>query len=513
MALSKTHSIGLFGLAGTPIEIEADISAQLPSFVLVGLPDTSLAEATSRVRAACTNSGHPFPSQKVVVNLSPASVPKSGASFDLAIAVAVLVAMQVIPTSSVEGKCFIGELGLDGSVRPVPGVLPMTVAARRAGFDQVVVPNGNLAEAALVDGIGVASVGRLSNLVAYLRGEIPPHEEEIEPPTGASETPAFLPDLDQVIGQPFSVEGLVVAAAGGHHISMIGSPGSGKTMLAERMATILPQLSTEQAIELAAIESIAGDGQHAIELNFRPRFQAPHHSASRAALIGGGSGVPRPGAVSLAHHGVLFLDEALEFQSSVIDSLREPLESGRVVINRSAGVARFPARFQLVLAANPCPCGNFNVTGKLCTCSPQMVRRYANRLSGPIMDRIDIRLPVHPARISEVAGLGAPSTTSAEAAARVRLARETARDRLAPHGVTLNAHLPGPLIRKYLRLSPKATSDLDKLVAKGVISMRGYDRCLRLAWTLADLDGVGRPTGEHVQRAVVLRGADASRGA
>jgi len=512
MTLAKTFGIGLFGLTGTVIEVEADISSQLPAFQLVGLPDASLTEATSRVRAACTNSGHAFPSKKVVVNLSPAAVPKSGSGFDLAIALAVLVAMEAVPAAAISDKCFIGELGLDGSIRPIPGVLPMTVAARNAGFRHVVVPVGNLVEARLVDGVTVSGAASLAQVIGCLNSGDPISSNLVIATQSAPITTELQLDLNQVIGQPLAVEGLIVAAAGGHHLSMIGAPGSGKTMLAERMATILPDLSVEQAIELAAIESIASDGQQAINLNLRPRFQAPHHSTSRSALIGGGNGIPRPGAVSLAHHGVLFLDEALEMQTSVVDALREPLESGRVVINRSAGSARFPARFQLILAANPCPCGQSGVSGKTCTCGPAVIRRYGSRLSGPILDRIDIRLPIHQVSIAAAAGIGEVGSDSADAAKRVLAARLSAAERLKPYGLTLNAHLTGPMIRKHFRLSKRATAQLDYLVTVGKISMRGYDRCLRLAWTLADLDGVTVPSHEHVQRAVVLRGSDNQMG-
>ena len=509
MSLAKTKSISLFGLSGTVIDVEVDISAQLPSFVLVGLPDASLAEATARVRAAISNSGFSFPSRKVVVNLSPAAVPKSGSSFDLAIAVAVLVATEVMPQGAVDGFCFIGELGLDGAVKSVPGVLPMTLRSAEAGLAQVVVPVGNLGEASLVDGIEVQGALSLTQLVAVLKGQSKPSTA-----AAAADAPGFDAsahrdlDLNQVIGQNEAVDGLIVAAAGGHHISMIGAPGAGKTMLAERLPTILPPLTLKQATEVAAIESIGGDGQRRVGLNLLPRFQTPHHSASVASIIGGGGGVPRPGAVSLAHHGVLFLDEALEFNGLVLDSLREPLEAGRIVINRTAGSAVFPARFQLVLAANPCPCGFLGVSGKDCRCAPMAIRRYANRLSGPVQDRIDIRLNIMPVSIGAGVGLAEANPDSADARARVVAARAVAGRRLASHGFHLNAQVPGPMLRKLFPAVNPAMKLLDGLVLGGKLSMRGMDRCLRLAWTLADLDGIGKPTLEHVQAAVVLRGAD-----
>ncbi|MFM7030764.1 MAG: YifB family Mg chelatase-like AAA ATPase [Micrococcales bacterium] len=510
MALAKAFSIGLYGLSGTVIEIEADISAQLPAFVLVGLPDASLAEATSRVRAACSNIGHGLPSKKVVVNLSPASVPKSGAGFDLAIAVAVLAAMQVIQQASLSGAVFLGELGLDGSVRAVPGILPAVLAARNAGFERAYVPQANLSEARLVAGIDARGVAHLAKLVGHFRDGVGLDDGTVTTAIldTASGSSGGQLDLAQVLGQDFAVEGLVVAAAGGHHLSLIGAPGSGKTMLAERLPTILPRLSVEQSLEVAAVESISGDGQAAIGLNLNPRFVAPHHSSSKASLIGGGSGAPRPGAVSRAHHGVLFLDEALEFSGTTLDGLREPLESGRVQVNRTGGFAVFPARFQLALAANPCPCGMLGVIGKECRCSYPAIRRYVNRLSGPILDRIDIRLAIRPVSIATAAGLGASAIDSATAAQRVLQARSAAAERLAVHGVELNAHLPGPTLRKHFKPQPRVLRELDRMLAAGRASMRGYDRCLRLAWTLADLDGSVSPKIEHVQAAVALRGTD-----
>lgn len=508
MALAKVFAFGLYGLTGTLIEVEADISAQLPNFILVGLPDASLAESTSRVRAACGNSGFNFPSQKIVVNLSPAAVPKSGSGFDLAIAVSVLTAMGKIPAAAVQGMCFLGELGLDGSVRAVPGVLPVALAAKQAGLSRLVVPAGNAGEASLVAGIEVWSCRTLGALVRRLNGEVVSEDWDVPRLTHSPTATQANLDLSEVVGQAEAVEGLIVAAAGGHHLSMIGAPGSGKTMLAERLPGLLPQLSAEQAVELAAIESVVGDGQRAIGLNRMPRFQAPHHSVSRAALIGGGTGIPRPGSVSLAHHGVLFLDEALEFQSNVLEGLREPLESGSVLINRTSGSARYPAKFQLVLAANPCPCGLKGNKKATCKCNPLVIRRYSSRLSGPILDRIDIRLNVQSASISALAGIGKPLTSTEIAAKSVAEARAAAAERLIPHGVVLNAHLSGPLLRKHFHPGKQAMKQLDSLAGQARLSMRGYDRCLRLAWTLADLDGATTPNHEHVARAVALRGTD-----
>jgi len=507
VSLAKTISVGLYGLSGTIIEVETDISSQLPSFSLVGLPDASLSEATARVRAACTNSGFGFPSKKVLVNLSPAAVPKSGSAFDLSIAVSILAANDAVPKSALDQICFIGELGLDGSLRQVPGVLPMVMHARNCGFTRVICPLGNLSEASMVEGIGVLGALNLESLANWLNGKGDLEQPSSLAPVAAAEG-AIGMDLSQVIGQNQAVEGLIVAAAGGHHIAMVGAPGAGKTMLAERLPGILPALSTEQALEVAAIESIAGNGQIALRLDTAPRFQAPHHSASTAALIGGGTGVPRPGAVSKAHHGVLFLDEALEFHGHSLDSLREPLESGRVLINRSGGSAVFPAKFQLVLAANPCPCGLSGLADRDCTCTAMAIRRYTNRLSGPVLDRIDIRLNIKPVSLGANLGLFDVGPSTTQALTRVAAARLASAERLDSFGYRLNSEVPGPLLRGRLGIGEKALKDLNRMLVTGKTSMRGYDRCLRLAWTIADLEGQQKPGVDQVRIAVSLRGSD-----
>ena len=525
MALAKSHAISLLGLSGTVVEVEADISANLPGFVLVGLPDTSLSEATSRVRAACANSGFPFPSRKITVNLSPASVPKSGSGFDLAIAVSVLLAMQVMPAPATK-TLFVGELGLDGGLKPVWGVLPIALAARAAGFETVVVPEGNVAEASVLSGISVLGVASIKDLVGQFRGEAASAwgsqladgviagvagsvgMRAAGAGSGVDIAPTSGLDLEQVQGQSLAVQALVIAAAGGHHLSMIGSPGSGKTMLAERLPGILPPLTVEQALEVAAVESVLGQGSGSTLLNTVPRFQTPHHTASVSAIVGGGMGFPRPGAVSRAHHGVLFLDEALEFQAPALEALREPLESGRVSIHRAAGTAQFPARFQLVLAANPCACGYSGSLTKPCTCTFTARRRYLGRLSGPIYDRIDIRLRIQPVRISEARGIGEANLSSAQAQEQVVAARAAALERLSTLGLQLNSQLPTQHLRSRFHPGKTATRLLDKALSNGATSMRGYDRCLRLAWTIADLEGAIRPTEDHIALAALLRGSD-----
>lgn len=510
MALAKTHAISLLGLSGTPIDVEVDISAQLPAFVLIGLPDASLNEATSRVRAACSNSGFHFPSQKILVNLAPASVPKSGSSYDLAIAVAVIAAMGKISPQSAEGICFIGELALTGAVNSVRGVLPMLLAAKLAGFTKVVVPEANLAEAALVEDLQTFGCQTLGQAIGWLNQTeaLSVQVENLNTQKAPSHALQTL-NLNQVVGQSQAVHGLIVAAAGGHHLSMIGSPGSGKTMLAERLPTILPPLTHEQALELAAVESIVGSSHLQNGLDRTVRFQAPHHSATMPSLIGGGFGVPRPGAVSRAHHGVLFLDEAPEFQTNVLESLRETLESGKVTINRSAGTATFPAEFQLILAANPCPCGFYGSISRQCTCSALVRRRYGSKLSGPLRDRIDIRLDIQPVRAAYLSTLDPADLTSSEQAlADVITARECAKERLKSFGYSKNAQIPGPLLKSKFNPGKKAMLQLDRQLALGKTSMRGFDRCIRVAWTIADLAGLTSPTAENVAQAVLLRGPD-----
>ena len=507
LGLAKSHAISLLGLNGTVVEVEADISANLPGFSLVGLPDASLSEATSRVRAACANSGFSFPSRKITVNLSPASVPKSGSSFDLAIAVAVLLAMRVMPAPD-SRTVFTGELGLDGALRSVWGILPIALAARSAGFETMVVPSSNLAEASVLQGIKVVGVDSLKHLVAYLKGESVDYEPAVSSPSDQAITNHSGLDLDQVRGQNLAVEALVIAAAGGHHLSMIGSPGSGKTMLAERLPGILPPLSTEQALEVAAVESVLGEAFQQGLLNTNPRFQTPHHTASVSSIVGGGQGFPRPGAVSKAHHGVLFLDEALEFQAPALEALREPLESGRVSIHRAAGTAIFPAKFQLVLAANPCSCGYAGSMQKPCTCTYTSRRKYLGRLSGPIFDRIDIRLRIQPVRIAEARGIEASNLTSALAQQSVVQARTAAGERLQSLGIQLNSQLPTQFLRSRFHPGRQATRLLDRALSNGTTSMRGYDRCLRLAWTIADLAGSTSPSAEQVAFAALLRGSD-----
>jgi magnesium chelatase family protein len=516
MALGKAFAVSLLGLSGTIIEIEAEISSNLPSFVLVGLPDASLSEARDRVRAAAHNSGLSLPGRRVTVNLSPASVPKRGSIFDLAIAVAILAADGKLRSASVESLIHLGELGLDGSLRAVDGILPAVLAAKRAGWKSVIVPTQNLAEACLVEGVEVRGASNLAQ-VALFHGANIEADELIGSSADGGDKPEFESvgaDFADVIGQDEAVEAAAIAAAGAHHMLLIGPPGAGKTMIAERLPSILPPLTYEESIEVTALRSIAGRFQKlkSVEVSLARPFEEPHHSATLVSLIGGGAAFPRPGLVSLAHQGVLFLDEAPEFQRQFLESLRQPLESGEVIVHRSAGVARFPARFQLVMAANPCPCGNFAGKARACVCASSARMAYLGKLSGPLLDRIDVRLrlqPVSPAQIT-LARLGALQLgrSSNEIRERVIQARNRAKQRLSGTPWLVNAQVPGAYLRRHLQIARDVAAPLNLALERGVLSMRGYDRCLRLAWSSADLAGRSAIAAEDVAKAILLRGGD-----
>ncbi|MFM6980084.1 MAG: YifB family Mg chelatase-like AAA ATPase [Micrococcales bacterium] len=506
MMLAKTNAISLIGLLGGLVEVEVDIAQGLPAFVLVGLPDTSLSEASSRVKAACVNSGFEIPARRITVNLSPASIPKYGSGFDLAIATGLLVASGQLKAELVADCVFIGELGLDGSIRKVNGTLAAVLQAKRLGFTKVAVAEQSLLEAGLVAGIALYSGANLrelmNNLAVNTTAESPIRETSAEVSTT---------DLADVIGQPEAVYGLLVAAAGRHNISLVGSAGAGKTMLAERLSGILPDLEIEQAIEVAAIHSLIGSNQYLKQdaLSLRPSFQSPHHSASPSSVIGGGMGLPKPGAISLAHHGVLFLDEVTEYQNHVLQALREPLEARKIVIARSAGQAIFPANFQLVVAANPCACGNYGSKKKQCECSVLSRQRYLAKLGGPLFDRIDIRLQVQPVS-ALIAKLEQSSDrlTTEQARDKVVQARLAAKERLQGSRFETNSEITPAYLRTKLKLARNATTQLNRALEKGIVSMRGFDRCLRLAWTIADLDGKPSPGEEEVLRAMALRGGE-----
>jgi magnesium chelatase family protein len=504
MTLGRTLCVVLAGLDAHVVIVEADVGDGLPKVVWTGLPDTTIRESTERIKSAVASSNEQWPARKVTVALLPASVRKKGSGFDLAVAVAVLAAQRRFEPLQVRDLVVIGELGLDGRVHAVTGVLPAVIGAVRRGYHRVVVPRANLSEARLVPGADVQGISSLAELCAILRDEPVDIEPDDDLTPAAPAEPSL--DLADVVGQSAARHALEVAAAGGHHLLMTGPPGVGKTMLAERLPGLLPDLDDDAALEVTSIHSLLGRLPAGRPLITRPPFCAPHHSATPAALVGGGSGTPSPGLISLAHHGVLFIDEATEFDRRALDALRQPLESGLVTITRAGGSATYPSQFQLVLAANPCPCarGGRVTDAASCRCSAPQLRAYKARLSGPLLDRIDLRTRLEPISRA-ILDVGARGESTAAVRERVVAARDRAAWRLHGTPWTSNSQVPGPVLRHRWRPPTEALADLQLDFDHGRESNRGIDRILKIAWTLADLGGRDAPSRDDVEKARELR--------